>query len=82
MIQYRKIWQSTARSDRATGIAAICRTFMRSVLTVILSRVGGTIARISQIATAGPMSEIGGFAGLCPASNSCGRCGRYSDQLY
>jgi hypothetical protein len=31
---------------------AICRTFVRSVLTVIITRVGVSIARISQIATA------------------------------
>ena len=71
MIQYRKTWQNTARIARAIGNAAVCRTFMRSVLTVIITRVGGSIARISQIATAGPTSEIGGFVGClvtCPRS--------------
>ncbi len=37
----------------------ICRTFLRSVVTVIITRVGGSIARISQVATAGQTSEIG-----------------------
>jgi hypothetical protein len=40
MIQYRKTWQNTARIARAIAIAAVCRTFMRPVLTVIITRVG------------------------------------------
>ena len=64
MIQSRKTWQSTARIARTVLNVAVCRTFMRSVLTVIITRVGGSIARISQIATACLTSEIGGFAGF------------------
>ena len=64
MIQYRKTWQSTARSDRATGIAAICRTFMRSVLTIIITCADSFIARDPQVATAGRMGGSACFAGL------------------
>ena len=52
MIQCRKTLQNTARIARTIGNAAVCRTFMRSVLTVIITCEGGSIARISQIATA------------------------------
>jgi hypothetical protein len=37
--------QNTARSDRATGIAAICRTFMRSVFFMTITRGNGFIDR-------------------------------------
>jgi hypothetical protein len=37
---------------------------MRPVFTNIITRVGGSIARILQIATAGPTSEIGVLAGF------------------
>src|SRR5215208_5975367 len=80
MIQYRKSWQNTARIARAIGNAVVCRTFVRSVLTAIITRVGGSIARISQIATAGPTSEIGGLAGLLELQyvrSRCGRCVRH-----
>jgi hypothetical protein len=63
MIQYRKTWQNTARIDRIIVNMVICRTFLRPVLTVIITPVGGSIARISQMATTGPTSEIGGFCG-------------------
>jgi hypothetical protein len=45
---------------------AVCRTFARSVFTVIITRVGGSIARILQIATADSHIRIGGLAGLLP----------------
>jgi hypothetical protein len=48
----RRTSQNTARIARAIGNASVCRTFMPSVLTVIITRLGGYIARISQIATA------------------------------
>jgi hypothetical protein len=64
MIQYRKSWQNTARIARALINASICRAFLRSVVTVIYTRVGGSIARISQIATAAPKSETGVLAGF------------------
>jgi hypothetical protein len=41
----------TARIARAIDNMTICRTFVRSVFTVI-THVGDSIARISQIATA------------------------------
>jgi hypothetical protein len=52
MIQYRKTWQNTARTARIIDNIVICRTFVRSVFTVIITRAGARIARISQIATA------------------------------
>jgi hypothetical protein len=76
MILRHKTQQNTARIDRIIVNVAICRTFLRSVLTVIITRVGGSIVRISQIATAGPTSEIGGFAGLLELQRVRGRCGR------
>jgi hypothetical protein len=51
-------------------------------LTVIFTCVGGSIARISQVSTACPTSEIGGFAGLLELQRVRGRCGRYLDGLY
>jgi hypothetical protein len=39
MIQYRKSWQNSARIARIINNMVICRTFVRSVLTVII-RVG------------------------------------------
>jgi hypothetical protein len=56
--------KTTARIACITVNVAICRTFLRWVLTVIITRVRGSIARISQIATAGPTSEIGVLAGF------------------
>jgi hypothetical protein len=70
MIQYRKTWQNTARIARIIVNAAVCRTFLRSVFFMITMHGDGFIARISQIATAGPTSEIGGFAGLSYTSTS------------
>jgi hypothetical protein len=77
MILRHKTQQNTARIARIIVNVAICRTFLRSVLTVIITRVGGSIARISQIATAGPTSEIGGFAGFLGLQRVRGRYGRY-----
>ena len=48
---------------------------MRSVLAFIITPVGGSMARISQIATAGPTSEIGGLAGRLELQRVRGRCG-------
>ena len=39
---------------------------MRSLFTVIITRVGDSIARISQVATADYRVGIGGLAGLLP----------------
>ena len=64
MISWRNVQQSTARIARILINAPFCRIFLRSVLTAIITRVGGSIARNPQIATAGPGSEIGGLAGL------------------
>jgi nicotinamide mononucleotide adenylyltransferase len=52
MIQYRKTWQNTARIARIIDNVVVCRDFVRSVFTIIITRVRGSIARISQIATA------------------------------
>jgi hypothetical protein len=52
MIQYRKTWQNTARIARIIDNMVICSTFVRSVFTNIITHVGGSIARISQTATA------------------------------
>jgi hypothetical protein len=38
MNQYRKSWQNTARIARAIGNAAVCRTFLRSVLLWVIDR--------------------------------------------
>ena len=74
--------KDTDRTARIAVSVAICRTFSRSVLAIILTRVGDSIARISRIATADPTSEIGGFAGLLGLQRQRGRCGRYRDGLY
>jgi hypothetical protein len=55
---------------------------VRSVFAVIITRVGGSSARISQISTACPTSEIGGLAGLLTLQRVRGRCGRNLDGLY
>jgi hypothetical protein len=55
---------------------------VRSVFIVIITPVGGSIARISQIATAAPMSEIVGFADFLGLQRVRGRCGRYVNDLY
>jgi hypothetical protein len=39
MIQYRKTWQNTARIARIIDNMVICRTFARSLFTVIITRV-------------------------------------------
>ena len=44
--------RSTDRIARMPINATVCRAFVRSVFTVIITRVGGSITRISQIATA------------------------------
>jgi hypothetical protein len=64
LTSYYNIQQNTDRTARTTVSIAICRTFVRSVFTLIITRVGDSITRISRIATAGPTSEIGGFAGF------------------
>jgi hypothetical protein len=51
MIQYRKSWQNTDRIARTAMNVPVCRTFLRAVFSII-TRVGGCIDRISQIATA------------------------------
>jgi hypothetical protein len=68
IISHHEIQQNTARIVRIIDNMVICRTFMRPVLTVIITRVGDSIARFSQIVTAGPTSEIGGFCGFSWAS--------------
>ena len=40
MIQYRKTWQNTARIARIIDNMAVCRDFMRSVFTNIITHVG------------------------------------------
>jgi hypothetical protein len=65
MISRHKIQQNTARIARAVLNVAVCRTFLRSVFTVI-TRVGDSIARISQVATADKHIGIGALAGLLP----------------
>ena len=44
--------RSTNRIARAVGNLTISRAFVRSVLTVIITRLGGSIACSPQIATA------------------------------
>ena len=51
MISWRNVQQSTDRIARTLINAPVCRTFLRSVFSII-TRVGGCIDRISQIATA------------------------------
>jgi hypothetical protein len=43
--------RTSQSSDRIVLNVTVCRTFLRSIFTVI-TRVGGSIARISQVATA------------------------------
>jgi hypothetical protein len=52
MISWRNVQQSTDRIARTLINAPVCRTFLRSVFSIIITRVGGCIDRISQIATA------------------------------
>jgi hypothetical protein len=56
-----KVRQNTARIDRIIDNMVICRTFLRSVFTVIIARVGGSIARISRIATSAVLRVFLGF---------------------
>jgi hypothetical protein len=77
MISHHNTHQNTARIARTAVNVAVCRTFSRSVLTSISTRAVGFIARNPHIATAGPTSEMGGFAALSGLQLSRGRCGRY-----
>jgi hypothetical protein len=77
MISHHKTQQSIDHIARTVFNVSICRTLLRSELTVIITRVAGSIARISQIATVGPTSEIGGFAGLLGLQRVRGRCRRW-----
>ena len=38
MISWRHVQQNTARIDHTTGIAAVCRTFLRAVLYPAIAR--------------------------------------------
>jgi hypothetical protein len=66
MIFRHKLQQNTARIARISDNMVICRTFVRSVFTVIITRVRGSITRSSQIATAHRTIEISALAGLSP----------------
>jgi hypothetical protein len=48
----RNVQQNTARIARTAGNVAFCRTFLRSVFTVISTCADGFVARSTQIATA------------------------------
>ena len=52
MISRHKIQQNTDRIARTVFNMFICRTFVRSVFTVTITRAGSSIARVSHIATA------------------------------
>jgi hypothetical protein len=52
MISWRNVQHNTARIARAIDNMVICRTFVRSPFTTIITRAGASIARILQIATA------------------------------
>jgi hypothetical protein len=45
MISYHRILQNTARIARTTGIAAVCRTFMRPVQSIVYRPPGTTADR-------------------------------------
>ncbi len=45
MISYHKIQQNTDRTGRTAGNPAICGNIVRSVLTAIITRADGFIAR-------------------------------------
>jgi hypothetical protein len=62
--------QDTDRITRTVFNVAVCRTFVRSVSTVIITRIGGSITRISHIATADRTCRIGSLAGLSYTSTS------------
>jgi len=64
MISYHKIQQNTARIDRTAGNPAIYGDIVRSVLTAIITRASGFIARSPQIATADLTYGVGALAGL------------------
>ena len=79
MISWSNVQQNTARIDRTVRIpidTPIRRNFSRSILHSAIARGDGFIARSPQIATAGPTSEIGCFAGLLGLQRVRGRCRR------
>ena len=50
MISHHKTQQSIDHIARTVFNVSICRTFLRSVFTIIITRVGGSIARIDRTA--------------------------------
>jgi hypothetical protein len=72
--------QSIARIACIPNDTPICRYFLRSVFIITTMRGDDYIARIPQIATTGPTSEIGILAGFLGLQRVRGRCGRYFGQ--
>ena len=64
MMAHRKIQQNTDHTGRTADNLAISRDIARSVLTTIITRADGFIARSPQIATADLMYGVGALAGL------------------
>jgi hypothetical protein len=70
MISWRNVQHNTARIARAIDNMVICRTFVRSPFTTIITRAGASIARILQIATADYRVGIGTLPALSYTSTS------------
>ena len=74
--------QSIARIDRTVRKVDICRTFMRMIAAIVPpadERLPTAVLCIDRVPT---LQEPGGLQLFRSLSDSCGRCGRYSDQLF
>jgi hypothetical protein len=66
MISWRNVQQSTDRIARTVLNIAVCRTFMRSVLTVIITNVGDLSPASPKYRPQIDRLEMSRFAGLSP----------------
>jgi hypothetical protein len=73
---------SIARIARVIANGAVCRTFMRSVLLWVIDPQRMVTDRHVKYRPRIDRLEMNCFAGLFLPASYCGRCGRYSGQLY
>jgi hypothetical protein len=81
-IYCRSVRQNTARIDRTFLNVAVCRAFLRAIATVVPladEPLPTAVSSTDHISTFQESCDLQLFRSL---SDSCGRCGRYSDQLY
>jgi len=82
MIFRHKIQQNTARIARTARKVDICRTFVWMIAVIVPpadERLPTAILCTDRVPT---VQEPGGLQLFPSLSDSCGRCGRYSDQLF